>query len=369
MEDAKADDGNARLLAELEAARRELADLYDQAPCGYHSVDSDGLIVRINATWLSWLGYTREEVVGRMRHPDLMTPESARRFREETFPQFRRAGFLEGAEFEYRRKDGTTFVGQLNATSIHDAAGRYVMSRSTVFDVTVRKQVEARLATLNRELESFSYSISHDLRAPLRAIDGYARMLEEESGERLGDEGRRILGVVRSSAARMGRMIEDLLEFSRLGQRHPATQRIDMAALVRETAAELLAEHPGATLEVGALPDAYADRALLRQVWANLLDNALKFSSREAAPRVEVSGGPEGPWLVYGVRDNGVGFDERHAGKLFGVFQRLHRQEEFPGTGAGLAIVKRIVTRHGGRVGADARPGEGARFWFSLPAR
>ena len=354
--------------AALEAARRELEDLYDRAPCGYHSVDPKGVILRINDTWLSWLGYAREEVVGRMNHADLMTPESARKFREEVFPRFLREGYLEGAEFEYRRKDGTTFTGALNATSIYDAAGRYVMSRSTVFDVTARKRSEERLSELNKELESFSYSVSHDLRAPLRAIDGYARMLDEDSGPQLGDEGRRLLGVVRSSARRMGRLIDDLLEFSRLGQLEPARSRLDMAALVRETAAELGADHPRATVDVADLPPAPGDRALLKQVWSNLLGNALKYSAQAEAPRIEIAGRTDGEMLVYSVRDNGVGFDMRYAGKLFGVFQRLHRQDEFPGTGVGLAIVQRIVSRHGGRVWADARPGEGACFSFSLPA-
>ncbi|HWA39454.1 MAG TPA: ATP-binding protein [Burkholderiales bacterium] len=363
------EDANARLLAELEAARRELEDLYDQAPCGYHSVDAEGLIVRINATWLSWLGYTRDEVVGRMKHSDLMTPESARRFHEETFPRFRREGFLDGAEFEYRRKDGTTMCGLLNATSVTDAAGRYVMSRSTVFDVTARKRAEERLATLNKELESFSYSVSHDLRAPLRAIDGYARMLDQDHGARLDDEGRRLLGVVRASALRMGRLIDDLLEFSRLGQREPEKRPLDMAALARAVVAELQPEHPRAAVSVDDLPEAAADRALMRQVWINLIGNALKYSAGRAAPRVAISGRVEDGFAVYAVQDNGVGFDMRHAGRLFGVFQRLHRQDAFPGTGVGLAIVQRVVARHGGRVGFEARSDEGARFWFALPVR
>lgn len=347
---------------------RELEDLYERAPCGYHSVDAEGLIVRINATWLSWLGYSREEVVGRMRHPDLMTPESARRFHEETFPRFRREGRLEGAEFEYRRKDGSTFFGSLNATSVYDAQGRFVMSRSTVFDVTARKTAEERLALLNRELESFTYSVSHDLRAPLRAIDGYARMLEEQSGERLDAEGRRLLGVVRSSSRRMGRLIEDLLEFSRLGQLEPAKTRVDMAALVRQVAEEFSATFPQAVVTIGALPEAIADPALMRQVWVNLLGNALKYSASAVPPRIEVGASAGVADTAYWIRDNGVGFDMRHAGKLFRVFQRLHRQDDFPGTGVGLAIVQRIVARHGGRVWADAKPGEGACFSFSVPS-
>jgi light-regulated signal transduction histidine kinase (bacteriophytochrome) len=223
-------------------------------------------------------------------------------------------------------------------------------------------------ADLRRELEGFSYSVSHDLRAPLRAIEGYARMLDQECGARLGEDGARLLGVVRASAARMGRMIEDLLELSRLGQRVPAKKRLDMTTLARQAAAALQPQDSRATLEVDTLPEALADGALMKQVWTILLGNALKFSATREAPRIQVSGGVEGAWLVYAVQDNGVGFDMRHAAKLFGVFQRLHRQEEFPGTGAGLAIAQRILALHAGRTGADARPDAGARFWFSLPA-
>jgi light-regulated signal transduction histidine kinase (bacteriophytochrome) len=234
----------------------------------------------------------------------------------------------------------------------------------------LRAELEAarrELADLRRELAGFSYSVSHDLRAPLRAIEGYARMLDQECGARLGEEGARLLGVVRASAGRMGRMIEDLLELSRLGQRVPAKKRLDMATLAREAAAALPRDSR-TLVEVGALPEALGDAALLKQVWTILLGNALKFSATRETPRIEVSGRLDGPWLLYAVQDNGVGFDMRHAAKLFGVFQRLHRQDEFPGTGAGLAIVQRIVALHDGRTGAEARPDEGARFWFSLPA-
>jgi signal transduction histidine kinase len=235
----------------------------------------------------------------------------------------------------------------------------------------LEKRVAERTASLeatNKELESFSYSVSHDLRAPLRAIDGYARMLEEETGARLGDEGRRLLGVVRASAHRMGRLIDDLLEFSRLGQLEPARTRLDMAGLARDVAAELAREFPKAAVAVGELPAALADRALLKQVWLNLIGNALKYSAQREAPRVEIAGRVEDGMAVYSVRDNGVGFDMRYAGKLFAVFQRLHRQDEFPGTGVGLAIVQRVVVRHGGRVWAEATLHEGACFSFSVPS-
>jgi len=357
----------AERTADLEAAKAELEDLYNNAPCGYHSVDAEGLIVRMNDTWLGWLGYAREEVVGKMHHPDLMTPESAERFRTEAFPLFKRQGWLKEAEFDYVRKDGSSFPGSLQTSTIYDSDGRYLMSRTTVFDISARKRAEAAVRELNKELESFSYSVSHDLRAPLRAVDGYARMLEEDYGQSFDDEGRRLLATVRGNAAQMARLIDDLLAFSRLGRKPISAAPVDMSALAREAAAELAGEHPRARMVVGELPPAHGDRALLKQVWANLIGNALKYSAKGESPRVEIGGRADGGRSEYWVRDNGVGFDMRYAAKLFGVFQRLHRTEEFAGTGVGLAIVQRVVARHGGEVRAEAKPGEGACFSFTLP--
>jgi signal transduction histidine kinase len=226
--------------------------------------------------------------------------------------------------------------------------------------------LEERVRARTEELESFSYSVSHDLRAPLRAVDGYARMLEEDYRDRLDDEGRRLLAVVRDSAARMGRLIDDLLAFSRLGRQAPAARPVEMAALAAEVVREVRGDSKAA-IAIGALPAAHADPAMLKQVWVNLIGNAIKYSGKRADARVEVGGREEPRELVYWVRDNGVGFDMRYAAKLYGVFQRLHRADEFPGTGVGLAIVQRIVMRHGGRVWAEGKPGEGACFHFSLP--
>ena len=240
-----------------------------------------------------------------------------------------------------------------------------VRSHAAELEETVQRRTEA-LAAANKELESFSYSVSHDLRAPLRAIDGYARMLEEDYAPRLDDEARRLLEVVRESSQRMGRLIDDLLAFSRLGRQQPTKVAVDMAGLAREVVQEL--RNGGrATIELRDLPQSQADRALMRQVWLNLVGNALKYSGKRDDARVEIGGREENGETVYWVRDNGVGFDMRYAAKLFGVFQRLHRADEFEGTGVGLAIVQRVVTRHGGRVWAEAKPGEGACFHFSLP--
>jgi signal transduction histidine kinase len=224
----------------------------------------------------------------------------------------------------------------------------------------------AELEAVNKELSSFSYSVSHDLRAPLRAVDGYARMLEEDYAARLDEEGRRLLGVIRDSAGRMGQLIDDLLNFSRLGRQPMARHLVDTAALVSEVVQEVRGQSP-ASIEVRDLALAQGDRALLKQVWVNLVGNALKYSAKRDAARVEIGSQVEGEENIYWVRDNGAGFDMRYAAKLFGVFQRLHSSDEFAGTGVGLAIVQRVVSRHGGRVWAEGKPGEGACFFFSLP--
>ncbi len=218
----------------------------------------------------------------------------------------------------------------------------------------------------NKDLEAFSYSVSHDLRSPLRAIAGYTQMLEEDYADRLDEEGRRLIGVIRENSGFMGSLIDDLLAFSRLGRQAINAVQLDMAELAAEAWAEACPDG-SAEFRVGPLPAAYADRALLRQVWINLLSNAVKYSSKRERPLVALSGREDAGESVYSVIDNGAGFDMRYYKKLFGVFQRLHDADEFAGTGVGLAIVHRVITRHGGRIWAEGKVGEGAAFHFSLP--
>jgi two-component system sensor kinase len=227
------------------------------------------------------------------------------------------------------------------------------------------------LETINRELEAFSYSVSHDLRAPLRAIDGFSQMLEEDHGGALDDDGRRVVGVIRKNTQRMGRLIDDLLRFSRLGRQAMDPVEVQMRTLVNVVANEIIASEPARALEfrIGDLPPAVCDYDLIRQVWANLLGHAAKYTRGRPAAVIEVQGVVEGNEVRYTVADNGCGFDPKYSGKLFEVFQRLHTAAEFEGTGVGLALVQRIVSKHGGRVWADGRPSEGATFGFALPRR
>jgi signal transduction histidine kinase len=229
----------------------------------------------------------------------------------------------------------------------------------------------AQLAASHKDLEGFSYSVSHDLRAPLRAIDGFSRILLEDYASKLDDEGRRLLTVVRDNTQKMGQLISDILAFSRAGRAEINVSEIDMDELAAEIFDELKPAAAGHTVNfrIHSLPPARADRAMMRQVLANLLSNAIKFTRTRGVANIEVSGHAAGEENIYLVKDDGVGFDPRYTHKLFGVFQRLHSTEEFEGTGIGLAIVKRIVDKHGGRVWAQPMPGEGAAFYFSVPRR
>ncbi len=224
------------------------------------------------------------------------------------------------------------------------------------------------LQTANRELEAFSYSVSHDLRAPLRAMDGFTRILLAEEGGALSPEGIRYLGLVRENAGYMGHLVDGLLTFSRLGRQAVARQTVAIDEVARLALDEFQAEQEGRHVEVitGDLPACEGDPGLLRQVWVNLLSNAFKFTRDREEARIELGCQMADGVPVYFVRDNGIGFDMRYAHKLFGVFQRLHRQEDYAGTGVGLAIVQRIVHRHGGRVWAEAKEGQGAAFYFTL---
>jgi signal transduction histidine kinase len=249
-------------------------------------------------------------------------------------------------------------------------------------DIAERRRAEARIHSLNlelagrnaqleltnRELEGFSYSISHDLRSPLRAIDGFAHLLRTRYGADLDAEAMRLLDVVRESSRRMATLIDDLLAFSRMGRKPLETEILEMGPLVGDCIAEVMRSMPERPrMVIGPLPDCRGDRTLVRQVLINLISNAVKYSSRNPGARIEITGREEEHECIYSVRDNGVGFDMQYYHKLFGVFQRLHRVDEFPGTGVGLAIVMRIVTKHAGRLWADAAVGQGANFLFSLP--
>jgi two-component system sensor kinase len=232
-------------------------------------------------------------------------------------------------------------------------------------------QKSDHLEAANKELESFTYSVSHDLRAPLRAIEGFSRMIVRNSRDKLDEDVLRKLQLIRDNVRKMGQLIDDLLAFSRLGRTAMSWSRLDMGELTSDVWDELCGINAGRCLELkrASLPAVFGDRALIRQVLANLLANAVKFTRGREAAVIEIGGSRNGNEIRYCVKDNGTGFDMRFSDKLFTVFQRLHSDEEFEGTGVGLAIVQRAIHRHGGRVWAEGEVDKGASFYFTLPTR
>ena len=243
-----------------------------------------------------------------------------------------------------------------------------LIHREQQMEEALRKN-SVQLETANKELESFSYSVSHDLRSPLRAIDGFSHILLEDYADKLDDEGKRLLNVVRDNTSRMGQLIDDILKFSRTGRLELAYAEINMEKLACEVVEELQPVGGKLQVDIEPISPVTGDRAMMHQVFVNLLSNAIKFSRSKADARITVGGSIEGDEAVYFVKDNGAGFDMQYADKLFGMFQRLHGVSEFEGTGIGLAIVKSIITRHGGRVWAEGKLNEGATIYFALPTK
>lgn len=277
----------------------------------------------------------------------------------------------------HRVEDVTEFVRLKHMESEQDKITTDLRSHAAQMEVEVLRRAQEiqeankKLLAANKELESFSYSISHDLRAPLRAIDSFTRILIEDHAQRLDGEGRRMLGIVCSNAKNMGQLIDDLLSFSRLGRQEIKRSEIDMNQLLQSAWEEIVPPTfpQRGEIHLGDVPAAHGDRSLIKQVFLNLLSNAVKYSGKAEKAVIEVGGRGEARENIYYFKDNGVGFDMAYVHRLFGVFQRLHTENEFEGTGVGLAIVKRIIERHGGRVWAEGKVNEGAAFYFILPKK
>jgi PAS domain S-box-containing protein len=379
-----------RAEANLTAANHFLDSLVDNLPVMIFVKDAGTLrYVRQNRATLNLLGLSPDDVIGKRDH-DFLPQEQADLILAKDREVLAAGRLVDIPEQSIHTRLLGVRILHTKKMPILDEHGapKYLLGISE--DITERKLAEhairelnaelvakaTQLEATNRELESFSYSVSHDLRAPLRAIDGFALMIEEDYKERLDAEGLRYLAVIRQNSRRMGALIDDLLEFSRLGRQKVAHGEINVDSLVREVIEEVLhtglrgaggEAAPAPQIEVDALPPARGDRGLLRQVWANLIANAVKYSSKAARPFIQVSGRQVGAENHYSVRDNGVGFNMEYAEQLFRVFQRLHRADEFSGTGVGLAIVQRVVARHGGRVWAEGKVDHGAVFSFALP--
>ncbi|MHC1742728.1 MAG: PAS domain S-box protein [Syntrophobacteraceae bacterium] len=345
-------------------------------------VGPDFELVYVNEAACRGLGYTREELLS-MKVLDIDP-----RFNSELWQEHRsrlRDGGSTAFESIHQTRDGRTFPVEIavnamhfNGTVLHSAFVRDISERKLAEEEIHRlnEELEYRvhertlqLEAANRELEAFAYSVSHDLRAPLRAVDGFTRILVEDHYDSLDAEGRRVCDIVCGEAKRMGELIDDLLTYSRMGRTEMTPVQIDMEALAQTVFDELTTseDRKRIELQLKGLPKAESDRTMLHHVWSNLIGNALKFSSKREHALIEVGACQSTQETIYHVRDNGAGFDMRYAQKLFGVFQRLHSEREFEGTGVGLAIVARLVHRHGGRVWAESEPDKGATFYFTLP--
>lgn len=364
----------ARYAAEnqFKSVAEEMRDLYDHAPCGYFSVDSRLLTSNMNQTLLHWLKYSRDEVIGKMEFHNLLSSENRAAFLstfKRDFEKYKKDGYVNDLEFEFLRKDGSTFPVVVSSILLFNSQGEFDGSRTTVSDNTDRKKAEIKIKMLNQELEAFTYSVSHDLRAPLRSIAGYTQILKEDYASKMGEEGMRIAQIIIANARRMGQLIDDLLDFSRLSRKELSHVHVNMTELVQTILDELGAAEDNRQLSVNLqeLKSASVDVSMIRQVWINLISNALKYSRNREITKIEISSFEKDGQICYSINDNGAGFDMQYADKLFGVFQRLHKMNEFEGTGVGLALVKTIIKRHGGYVWAEGRIGEGATFYFSLP--
>jgi PAS domain S-box-containing protein len=341
--------------------------------------DRDYRYFLVEGDMLESLGYSKEKLLGN-KVEDVTTPERY----AEVLPQFKRV--FEGETFMVENaRPGIDTVSRF--VPLRDENNNVFAAMVVVFDVSELKNAQRTLAQLNatlehkiaertreleivnKELESFSYSVAHDLRTPLRAVYGYAVILEEEFATQLDDEGKRLIYAVGRNAKKMEKLIDDLLSFSKLGRKEVQKSLVDMKEITESCLNDIYPDgRYNGEIKVNSLHTVMADSSLMKHVMINLLSNAIKYSSKKEMPVIEISSRKENDEIIYSVADNGVGFDMELADKLFGVFQRLHSDKEFEGTGVGLAIVQRIIQRHNGTIWAESKVDLGSTFHFSLPA-
>lgn len=365
-------------------AEAKFRDLLEAAPDAMVIVDQQGSIVLANAQTQKLFGYMTQELLS--QPVEILMPEGLRKrhagHRDDYVRAPRARPMGAGLELAGRRKDGSEFPVEISLSPLQTEQG--TLAISAIRDITERKSAEAmrarhalelaqtnsELAAANQELDSFSYSVSHDLRAPLRHIDGFSRILLDEYKSRLDTDGQHYLERISDGAKQMGRLVDDLLNLSRLGRQELNRKSTNLSAIVENVRIGLAESAAGRAVDwkIAPLPAVNCDPSLMKIVFTNLLSNALKFTAPRQQTVIEL-GCMEEEERAFFVRDNGVGFDPKYADKLFGVFQRLHRQEDFEGTGVGLATVQRIIHKHGGRIWAESAPDRGATFYFTLESK
>ncbi len=326
---------------------------------------TDLRFVRFNKAGEQMLGFPSTDLIGRNDY-DFFPPEQADAFIEKDRAVLREQKLFTIDEEPIQTKYGERWLHTKKIPIIENGKPLYLVGISA--DITEQKKHQDAILNLNKELESFSYSVSHDLRTPLRAITGYAKILEEDYAAVVDDEGKRFLRTISQNAVKMGNLIDDLLQFSRLGKKELQKKETNAALLVEAAIVELnRAAQNNADIKVNVTHSIDSDESLMKLVFINLIGNAIKYSSKKESPLVEIESRDTGTDILFSIKDNGVGFDMRYVDKLFGVFQRLHTSDEFEGTGVGLAIVQRIIKKHGGKIWVEAKLNEGATFYFSIP--
>lgn len=377
------------LARSLRAEAERFRDLLESAPDAFLIVGGEGRIVLLNSQTEAMFGYRREELIG--RHFSVLAPEGSRDLQSRLYAKYLADSPAEektlGIESEAVRKDGTEFPVEVNLGPVETTEGLLVAT--SIRDMTERKRAEeeirrlnadldhrvcertAELEIINKELEAFTYSVSHDLRAPLRHMSGFSEILLEECGTEFSSTARHYLENIQRATRTMGNLIDDLLKLSQVGRQQLSPRRTPLNLLIEDVFVTLRQEAEGRDVifETQDLPSVKCDPGLVKQVFWNLLSNALKFTRPRESATIQVGRTIVDGQTAFFVRDNGVGFDMKYADRLFGVFQRLHRQEDFEGTGVGLAIVQRIVDKHRGRVWAEGKVNEGATFFFTLEER
>lgn len=383
----------------LESFPQESAEeLYESAPCGYLSTTPDGLIVRVNTTFASWLGYTKDELTGAMRLLDLLTT-GGKIFYETHFALLiRMHGEVNEIALDFKCHDGRIIPSLVSAIQKRDAAGTPIVNRITVFNTTERRRYEhelllarrraeeisaalaqsnaelgrsnAALLKANEELGEFSYAASHDLQEPLRTMASFSQLLARRYSGKLDGDALFYLDSIVTGCLRMETLIRDLLSFSQAQGSHVVLRRADMNQPLQLAISNLRSaiDDSNATVTQDELPSLIVDTARMTQLFQNLVGNAIKYRKAGEPPRIHVSSSRNQQEWIVSVRDNGIGFENKHAEQVFGMFKRLQGQE-IPGTGIGLALCRKIVESHGGRIWADSTPGLGSTFSFSIPAR
>lgn len=363
----------------LRESEKRYRALFEESRDAIYITTREGRVVDINPSGLNLFGFTKQEMIGMNIREIYVHASDRQRFQQE----IEQKGSVRDYDVKFRKKDETEMDCLLTATVKRADDGSILGYQGIIRDITERKKAEeeikkldedlkrraTELAAINKELEAFSYSVSHDLRTPLIAIGGFSQLLLEKYSSHLDEKGQQFLNMIRTKTQNMSQLIDDILAFCHLSRREVKSSDINMGELAKAIFEELRLIHPERHLlwNIKPLPAARGDHAMIRQVFVNLLSNAIKFTKPKGTAVIEIGGRVEEGRNIYYVKDNGVGFDIQESNKLFNVFQRLHGTDEFEGTGIGLAIVDRIIQRHNGQVWAEGKVNEGAIFFFTLP--